>query len=70
LGEDAVQALRTLGLAGDLRGRFRWSHAAIGVKGAAAGQALEMLGETRPATVVLGNGLTRPQAYFELRSLR
>jgi hypothetical protein len=68
LSEEAADALRSLGLAGSLRGRFRWSHAAIGVKGAAPGQALEMLSETMPATVVLGNGLTRPQVHLELRA--
>ena len=44
LTEEAVAALRTLGVAGDLRGRFRESHAFIGVKGAAPGSALEELG--------------------------
>ena len=41
LTEDAVRALRTLGLREDLRGRFRWLHAAIGAKGAPPGSALE-----------------------------
>jgi len=41
LTADAVEALRTLGMAADLRGRFRVMHAAIGTKGAAPGTALE-----------------------------
>ena len=41
LTEAAVQALRTLGLREDLRGRFNWLHAAIGAKGAPSGSALE-----------------------------
>ena len=41
LTESAVQALRTLGLQEDLRGRFNWIHAAIGAKGALPGSALE-----------------------------
>lgn len=41
LTADAVEALRTLGLKEDLRGRFGWAHAAIGVKGAAPGTAVE-----------------------------
>jgi hypothetical protein len=41
LTSDAVAALRTLGVSEDLRGRFEWAHAAIGVKGAAPGTAIE-----------------------------
>ena len=41
LTADAVDALRTLGMITDLRGRFRVMHAAIGTKGAAPGSALE-----------------------------
>ena len=41
LTEAAVQALRTLGLSEDLRGRLNWLHAAIGAKGAPPGSALE-----------------------------
>jgi hypothetical protein len=47
LGPEAVQAFRTLGVAGDLRGRYRESHAFVGVKGAPAGSALEALGPRR-----------------------
>jgi hypothetical protein len=41
LTADAVEALRTLGMTADLRGRLRVMHAAIGTKGAAPGTALE-----------------------------
>ena len=44
LGADAVAALASLGVRGDLRGRYRESHAFIGVKGAPPGSALEALG--------------------------
>jgi hypothetical protein len=44
LGAGAVAALRSLGVTGDLRGRFRATHAFVGVKGAAAGAAAELLG--------------------------
>ncbi len=47
LAEEAVQALRTLGVAGDLRSRFREAHACVGVKGATPGSALEALGSRR-----------------------
>lgn len=69
LSEPAAQALASLGLAGSVRGRFRWSHAAVGVKGAPPGSAAEMLSETWPATIAIGGGFTRPQAYLELRAL-
>jgi len=53
LTDAAVQALRTLGVAGDLRGRFREAHAFVGVKGAAPGSALEALG-SRPVELWVG----------------
>jgi hypothetical protein len=45
LTEAAVQALSSLGAGMDLRGTEHLSHAIIGVKGAAAGTALEASGE-------------------------
>jgi hypothetical protein len=54
LTEDAVAALRTLGIATDLRGRFGLAHAAIGVSGAAPGTALESSGESS-ATCAIGS---------------
>lgn len=67
LTEEAVDALRLLGLEGDLRGRFRWSHAAIGAKGLLPGQGIESIQALRPATVKLGLGVTSPRvaAAFE-----
>ena len=44
LDAEAVTALGTLGVRGDLRGHFRESHAFIGVKGAPPGSAAEALG--------------------------
>ncbi|HEY6415442.1 MAG TPA: interleukin-like EMT inducer domain-containing protein, partial [Acidimicrobiales bacterium] len=43
----AVGGLEALGVAGDLRGRYRESHAFVGVKGAPPGSALEALGPRR-----------------------
>ena len=68
LDEAAVEALRQLGLEGNLRGHFRGSHAGVGVKGAPTGSALELLAEWQPATVVVGAGVTRDEVYFQLRS--
>jgi hypothetical protein len=68
LGEEAVQALHTIGAEGDLRGKFRWGQAIIGVKGAQPGQAVEDLAALRPAVVYVGEGTTEPHlaAAFSL----
>ena len=47
LTRGAVAALRMLGVVGDLRGRYRESHAFVGVKGAEPGMALEAFGPHR-----------------------
>ena len=60
LGEDAVQALGGIGAAGDLREKFRWGHAIVGVRGAPPGSALETLDWMQPVTVVAGEGATEP----------
>ena len=53
-GDAAAEALRLIGAQADLRGKFRWSYAAVGVKGAQPGQALEELRQGRPASVAVG----------------
>jgi hypothetical protein len=60
LTQDAVDALRTIGAQMDLRGKWRWSHALIGVKGSMAGTANESANETMPAQVVVGIGAMEP----------
>jgi len=60
LTQDAVDALQSIGAREDLRGRWRWSHALIGVKGAAAGTVWEAAFETMPAQLVLGIGAMEP----------
>ncbi len=62
LQEEAVQALATLGVGTDLRGKFRWGHAFAGVAGAEAGTALEEAGLIRPADVSIGPPLDAPAA--------
>lgn len=57
----AVRALRTVGVRGDLRGRFRESHAFVGVKGAAPGTALE---GARPRPIALAVGETHPVEFL------
>ncbi len=70
LTEEAVAALRSLGVTKDLRGRFRWSHAFIGVKGENAGMAFEAQSVLRPASVAIGWPLTRPQVAAAVASIR
>ena len=70
LGQDAVDALRGIGATGDLRDRFRWGHAIVGVRGAAPGTALEALDWMRPVTVTVGEGATEPfltAAFAQIR---
>jgi hypothetical protein len=54
LSEEAVGALQSLGLAFDLRGHFRWSHAFVGTVGAGEGTAAEAWGGVRPAQISVG----------------
>jgi hypothetical protein len=50
-------ALRSLGAQQGLTGRYRWSYAMIGVKGAKPGQALEQVEASRRASVSVGRAL-------------
>lgn len=65
LTDSAVNAFRSIGASQDLREKFRWSHAIIGVKGRAG--ALESASEISPARVVVGIGAMEPNiaAAFE-----
>ena len=60
LSEDAVNALQSIGACQDLRGKWRWSHAIIGVKGAAPCKALESVDDIAPAQLVFGIGAMEP----------
>ncbi|MBM4430248.1 MAG: hypothetical protein FJ026_07880, partial [Chloroflexi bacterium] len=60
LNAQAVSALQSIGATGDLRGRFRWGHAIIGIKGAVPGQAWEALDVLQPVAVHVGVGATEP----------
>ena len=63
LSAAAVEALRSLGVSGDLRGRFRAAHAFIGVKGTPPGAAVEQLAYPRAAVAV---GRLNPERGVEL----
>jgi hypothetical protein len=58
LTQDAVNALRSIGATQDLRGKFRWSHAIIGIKGTSS--ALEIANEIAPAQIIVGIGALEP----------
>jgi hypothetical protein len=66
----AVEALQRLGVSGDLRNKFRWSHALIGVVGAAPGSALEEMELIRPATVWLGAPVDAEWVYGGVTRVR
>jgi hypothetical protein len=74
LGREAVAALGSVGAAGDLTGRFRWSQALIGARGDQPGTALEAMDALRPVCVAAGPALTEPDVaaglawmHFEAR---
>jgi hypothetical protein len=69
LDQEAVDALRGIGAAGDLRGRFRWGHAIIGVQGAPPGSAVESLDWMRPVRAVVGEGMTEPRGAVAFSSI-
>ncbi len=69
LGQAAADALATVGVAADLRGKFRWSQAFVGAVGAAPGSALEQAGLLRPAGVALGAAVDSPAVYAALEGL-
>jgi hypothetical protein len=61
LEQDTVDALGALGAAVDLRDKYRWGHALIGVQGSRPGSALEAADWMRPVRVVVGEGATEPR---------
>ncbi len=69
LGQDALDALRSLGVSSDIRGQLRRAHGFIGVKGAAPGTAAEVVSDLWPVTVSVGDGLTGPMPSFALLNL-
>ncbi len=65
----AVDALATIGVTTDLRERFRWSHAFVGVVGAAPGSALEESGLLQPVSVAIGVAVDAPAVYLGVRQI-
>ena len=54
LSDDAINALNEIGVAGDLRRKYRWSHAFVGVVGTAVGSAVEAIDLLQPTAAVVG----------------
>lgn len=69
LDEVAVRALQSIGVASDLRGRLRWSHAFVGAVGAPAGAAREAFGLLHPAIVAIGAPIDGAEVYGGVRTL-
>lgn len=69
LDQTGVDALARLGVATDLRGGFRASHAFIGVVGAEPGSAVEARSLVYPAAVWAGAPLPAPAAYAALQRM-
>ena len=53
----------------DLRGKFRWGHVVIGVKGAAPGTALEAAGRDEPLQVYVGRNVTTAEVGLAVESV-
>lgn len=67
---EAVDKLKAIGAAQDLRGKFRWSHAILGVMGAPPGSALEETSETRVSQVIFNAPLTAPEITASIGEIR
>jgi len=63
----AVDALQRIGVVGNLRGKFRWSHAFVGVVGADPGTAVEELSLIRPTTIAIGAGVEGTEVYGKVQ---
>ncbi|MGL4649416.1 MAG: interleukin-like EMT inducer domain-containing protein, partial [Caldilineaceae bacterium] len=70
LGAEAVAALATLGVEGDLREHFRWSHAFVGVVGAPRGSAVEAQDLLRPAGVWVGPAFAGERSFGAIGRIR
>lgn len=69
LADVAVQALQSIGVAHDLRGRLRWSHAFVGAVGAPAGAAVEASALLQPASVTVGAPIDGAEVYGGVRTV-
>jgi hypothetical protein len=75
LNQTAVDGLRKIGVTGDLRGKFRWSHAFIGAVssstgGTPPGSAVESMSLLQPANVAVGAPVDGANVYGGVGELR
>lgn len=70
LEDTALRALESLGVAGDLRDRFRWSHGFVGAVGAPVGTAVEDMQLIRPAGAYVGIPVDATQVYGGVERIR
>ncbi len=69
LQPNAIDALRSIGVDGDLRYQFRTGHSFIGVKGAPPGQAVERVDGRFPANVSVGKNVASDRVSFALGTI-
>lgn len=72
LGQDAVDALRSIGVEADLHGHFRWGHAFIATVGGNPrwwGQTQEQSDAIRPAQVSVGLPLSEPRVIAAVETV-
>ncbi len=69
LTQVGVDALKTLGAKIDLRGKFRWSHALLAVKGSPE-TAREAASEISVSQIIQGAGLTEPTVSASVGEIR
>ena len=70
LQSEVARALAGVGAAEDLRGKFRWSHAFVGVAGAPPGTALEEASLLSPADVSVGAPVDAPHVTGGIGRIR
>lgn len=70
LTQQGVDALRGIGAREDLRGKFRWSHAILGVKSGPIGSASELASETQVSQVLFNAPFTAPEIAVSIGVIR
>ncbi|MEM7129867.1 MAG: interleukin-like EMT inducer domain-containing protein [Chloroflexota bacterium] len=70
IGQDLMNALSTIGVQEDIRGRHRWAHAFVGVVGAPPGSALEIAQLAGIINIALGAPVDAPVVFGGIKSIR
>lgn len=69
LTSNAVKALQSLGAKQDLRGKFRWSHALLAIKGTTTAVA-EAASATQVSQIIQGDAVTEPTISASIGEIR